>query len=147
MQSSLALLNFPFGLASQDTTLVVIFGFVICLVVIKQIFRFQRAKLWHDTARMAMEKGQPIPGGEPDKWTRGESFKHRFEWRFGQWYPWRLLSRGLGMIAIGIALYFALPVNNQAWALLPALIGVANLITWVFVSLRSDKSPDRDGPA
>ena len=94
-----------------------------------------------------MEKGQPIPGDDPDKWGRKDFFKHRWEFRIGQWYHWRYLSRGLVMIAVGIALYYALPVNNQAWALLPGLIGVANLITWVFVMLRSDKTPDRDGPA
>lgn len=148
MHPSLAfVINLPFGLANHDNTLVVIFGFVLCLVVIKQISRYQRARLWHDTARLAMEKGQPVPNGEPDKFARGEFPRRRFERHFARYDHWRYLRHGLVMIAIGVALYFALPPDGQAWALIPGLIGVANLLTWTFYLFRADKSRDRDDPA
>lgn len=54
-------------LADFDPTLlgflvpVATFSFVICIIFIKSLADTQRRKLWHETARLALEKGQPIP--------------------------------------------------------------------------------------
>lgn len=137
--------HLPFGFADHSSMLVVIFAFVICVVIIKQISRYQRARLWHETARLALEKGQPVPVEGLQKDPRDELRRNR-PIRLGCRDHWCYLRRGLVQLAIGVALYFALPEEGKAWALIPALIGVANLISWLIFSLRADKSDDRRDP-
>ncbi len=57
----------PLPLAEFDARLLGIlipvsgFAFVISILLIRSKIRMQRNKLWHETARLALEKGQPIP--------------------------------------------------------------------------------------
>ncbi|MBS0632986.1 MAG: hypothetical protein JSS11_13820 [Verrucomicrobia bacterium] len=143
-------LHLPFGFAPHVDMLVVIFAFVLCVIIIKQISRYQRAKMWHETARLALEKGQPLPDraddpgrgardyrgtGRCDRWNRWDRRDH-----------WGYLRRGLIQLAVGAALYFALSDESRVWALIPAFIGVANLVMWLIFALRADKSDDRRDP-
>ena len=60
---SLFLMNIPFfaDLNPEQLRLLIVFGFFIVLVAIRSFARFQRQKMWHDTVRAAIDKGQPIP--------------------------------------------------------------------------------------
>lgn len=120
-----------------DSNLVIIFAFVIVIVGIKRYFQWKRYQLWHETARIALEKGQPVPPGEPsgrDQWDRGY-------WR-GSWGPWGELRRGLVLLAVGAALYLALPEEAKPYAAIPAFIGVASLVIGLLSFLKSDKASD-----
>lgn len=135
-------IHLPFAFAPHVDVLVVIFAFVLCVIIIKQISRHQRARLWHETARLALEKGQPLPTDVTDRFTNGE-FRRRCAPRFGRQDHWCHLRRGLIQIAVGAALYFALD-EGRMWALIPGLIGVANLIAWAIFSLRPKQPEDRN---
>ena len=117
-----------------DSNLIIIFAFIIVLGAIKQYFRWKRTKLWHETARIALEKGQPLPKDSDCAWDR-RSTRNR------PWGAGRDLRRGLVLIAISAGLYLGLPGNN-AWAAIPGFIGIAFLIFGLFSFLQSDKSSD-----
>ena len=53
-----------------NADLVLVFLFVLAVVVIKQIASWHQRKLWHETARAALEKGQPLPFGDEDPLPR-----------------------------------------------------------------------------
>lgn len=121
--------NHPFYLDHHFFNLIVIFGFVLCLALIRRYFRYQRDKMWHETTRLALEKGQPLPAN----WSNnGWCGRGRF---------WDL-RRGLVLIAIGVALYYALPADSRLWAALPGFIGIAHLLFGLFSYFRSDSSSD-----
>jgi hypothetical protein len=119
-----------------DSNLVVIFAFIIISGIIKQYFRWKRAQQWHETARLALEKGQPLPKDELDC-ISNRGWKHDRPWRVS----WDV-RRGLVLIAVGTALYFALPAGVNLWAAIPAFIGVAFLLFGLFSFLQSDKPSD-----
>jgi hypothetical protein len=112
--------------------LVIIFSFVIVLCGLKQYFRWKRSQLWHETAQLALEKGQPLP---TNSWECGSNRGGRRSARCD-------VRRGIVFIAVGAALYFALPAGNNAWAAIPGFIGIAFLIFGLFSFLQSDKSAD-----
>ena len=122
---------------NYDMNLLVIFAFVIVIVGIKRYFQWKRHQLWHETARIALEKGQPIPSDEPIgcEWRGGRGWG-------GWWSPWFELRRGLVLLAVGAALYLALPDNGKAYAAIPAFIGAAMLLFGLFSFLKSDKPSD-----
>ena len=99
---------------SMVMTIVVIIGGLITA--------HHRQKLWHDTARLALEKGQPLPGREeetapPRPQTDGTG---------------RDLRTGLILVACGLSLYLFLgALLGPALALIgaiPGFIGVALLL-------------------
>lgn len=137
--------HLPFGFADHSSMLIVIFAFVLCVIIIKQISRYQRARLWHETARLALEKGQPLPTEVTGKLANGE-FQRRCATRFGRQDHWCYLRRGLIQLAVGAALYFAMD-EGRMWALIPGLIGVANLILWAIFSLRPKQPEDPRDPS
>jgi len=86
------------------------------------IIAHHRQKLWHDTARLALEKGQPLPAREeetapPRPQSDGTS---------------RDLRAGLILVACGLSLYLFLgALLGPALALIgaiPGFIGVALLL-------------------
>jgi hypothetical protein len=107
-----------FADSGHNATLVVIFLFVIVLASIRRIYQWQRDKLWHETARLALEKGQPLPPA----FNSGCYGR----WRGGRWW---ILRRGLVLIGVGIGLYFALPDHSRNYGAIPASIGAALLVT------------------
>jgi hypothetical protein len=87
-------------------------GIPIAIVVSALYFRHSRARMWHETARIALEKGQPIPtpppGGDPMKgpppsgspWAEWHRQRHQYN-------RWRDLRGGLILLAIGLAIYLS----------------------------------------
>ncbi|HZP59699.1 MAG TPA: DUF6249 domain-containing protein [Opitutaceae bacterium] len=116
--------------------LLVIFGFIICLALIRRYFWYRQEKMWHETTRLALEKGQPLPAN----WSKQG-------WCGGRWGSSWEIRRGLILIAVGVALFFALPTDSRLWGALPAFIGVAHLLFGLFAALRSGPSDsNRDLP-
>lgn len=99
-----------------------IFAFVIVIVAIANWRRFRQEKLWHDTARLALEKGQPLPAGmTPDNLSASCR-------RGGRNRPWNDLRGGLVLIAVGTGVYLAIPGPARLWGFMPGMIGVALLV-------------------
>lgn len=104
--------------------LLTIFLFVLAIIVINRIFWFRRTKLWHETARLALEKGQPVP----NIWDGCSSWRSRGGWGGRAWD----FRRGLVLIAVGCGLYLGLAeVHPSArfFAAIPAFMGVALLVS------------------
>lgn len=122
---------------NHDSTLVTVFAFILVLAIIRRVFRLYQTKLWHDTARLALEKGLPLPPPlEP--WDRGCS-------RSSRGFGWWDIRRGLVLLAVGGALYLALPEQQKMYALIPTFLGIASLIFGGLALARPDKMDvDRD---
>ncbi len=110
--------------------------FTILLIFFGLKFVQRRQELWHETARIALEKGQPLPPMPRDM----QNEKHPDENND--------LRTGLVMIATGAGLYlffatFIPPLRLVA--AIPGFIGVALLLYGLgkAFSGRKDKSPDR----
>lgn len=114
----------------------VIFSMVLIIVVAGQYFKNQDQKLWHETARIALEKGQPIPGApanirealdkktEPRAAGRGD------------------VKAGLILIAIAAGLYLGGGEMNvpTAGVYIPGFIGVALLCNALIIYLTTNKN-------
>jgi hypothetical protein len=114
-------MHFPllaFASESLDTNQIVVFCFVAVIVAIGSFSRWQRQKLWHETARVAIEKGQPMPPA----FTLG-----RWGWMGRGW----ALYRGAIWIAVGIGMLLVKSTGAQKWAPLPICIGVALLVVGI----------------
>ena len=133
---------------NNEEGLYLIFGFVLCLILIMSFFRYQRAKMWHETARIAIEKGQPVPsawdmgrmGGRMRRWGGGP-------WNF--WSPWWEIRRGLVLLAVSAGLYYSMGERTHGWIAIPACIGAVYLLLGLIGLMRGDpKGPDdhRDPP-
>jgi hypothetical protein len=112
-------------------------GMLISIVVIVGglIIAHHRQKLWHETARLALEKGQALPAqldeapqSQPRQRTVG---------------PGRDLRAGLILIAVGAGLYLFLgTLVGQALGLvgaIPGFIGVALLLYALLSTLFNSK--------
>lgn len=114
----------------------IVFAFILCLVLIGRYFRFRREKMWHETTRLALEKGQPLPAN----WSEAHS-------RCGRGGASWDIRRGLVLIAVGAALAIALHPHERLWAAVPGFIGIAFLLFGLFASGRSGSSgSNRDLP-
>lgn len=106
-------------------------------------FEHQRKKLAHDVARLALEKGQPVP---PD--FAGE--EHRRPHRPGSELNHHDLRGGLVLIGVGAGVYLFLDaVADQKVALLatvPGFIGIALVVNWILVRLLTRKQTDNNPP-
>jgi hypothetical protein len=109
-------------------------------------FNHRKRAMWHETARLALEKGQPIPEQSPDSggnWfgsaNQTENKDIAANRRRG------LLISGLVNVAVGAGLFIAL-VNmaKQAayFAAIPFFIGVALLIAAALDGLLVSKNKD-----
>jgi len=104
---------------------VIAFVFICAIFIIIRYFRYRSQKMWHETVRLALEKGQPLPANWSDYgWGGG-----------GRLWD---LRRGLVLIAVGAALYYILPESSRLWAALPGFIGIAFLLFGLFSFRRSD---------
>ena len=113
-----------FNLHGQEHEMI-LFAFICAIVVIGRYFRYRSQKMWHETVRLSLEKGQPLPANWSDYgWCGG-----------GRLWD---LRRGLVLIAVGAALYYALPEDSRLWAALPGFIGIAFLLFGLFSFRRSD---------
>ena len=107
----------------------------ISLVAMSLYFKHRQRQMWHETARLALEKGQPIPTqGAPDAFRDrphggGTDLNHHD------------LRGGLVLMAVGLGLYWFIgPVGY-----IPGFIGVAlvvyALISRIFPAKKSDNPP------
>ena len=93
-------------------------------------FHFQRQKLWHETMRVSLEKGVPLPPTfTPDQ--RG--IERDCDGRWGRRRPFRDLRTGLILVAVGLALSFQMSggnrINWHSGGIIPLYIGCAFLIS------------------
>jgi len=123
--------------------LALIFGFVIVIVAIRSWRRIRQQKLWHETLRLSLEKGQPLP---PDALSYGAGGGLACG-RGLRGRPWCDIRRGLIWIAAGLALYYALPGEHHVWSLVPMFVGAAFLVCGLIGILRSDNTPDQKDPS
>ena len=90
------------------------------IVVTALYFQHQRQKLWHETARVALEKGQPLPPGGPDGHdSLGQP--RRADGRHD-------LRAGLILLGVGAGLFMFFPRQANFIGAIPAFVGVALLI-------------------
>lgn len=98
-------------------------------------FHHRRQALWHETARLALEKGQPLPA-MPDDVNHGDSGRKKNEDSD--------FRSGLVLVAVGAGLYFFLGAfigRGLAYVgLIPGFIGVALLVYAAFRTLTASKS-------
>jgi uncharacterized protein DUF6249 len=118
------------GLLVSVVAIITPFAFLTTIVVIKLINSRKRAELQHETIRLALEKGQPLPAellNGPVTTEKKPKPNDRKD--------------GLILIAVGTGIYFFLSavgnstdkplIESARWAgLIPGLIGVAMIISW-----------------
>lgn len=116
--------------------------FVVAIIAIKKNAETQRQKLWHETARIALEKGQPVPFVPPAS-AEGEKKQPQNSTN-------RDVRAGLILLSIGAALYLGSKEINFAPGLfafyIPTFIGVALLLNAVF-SFVLGKKQDNNKPS
>ncbi len=101
-----------------------VFGFTALMIAIVAYGRFRNQRLRHETIRLAIEKGQPLPADVLDPVRRRDP-------RTAD------LRRGLVLLALGLGaglfLYFAnppgAPEHTRAVGFVPGLMGVAYLVS------------------
>jgi hypothetical protein len=125
-------------LSEHEWTLFAIFGFVALIVLMKTVFRMQRQKLWHETARAAIDKGQPLPPA-PAYW----SGYGMWGWCGGPW-AW---GRGLIWVAFGVGLYFVDSSGARKWAPLPICVGAAMFAVGLIQAFCSKKNDNSGNPS
>jgi hypothetical protein len=125
------------------------FGMLIPMVIVPVAlyFKHQRERLWHETARIALEKGQPVPLVVGDDEQAIQAPRPRNDLRAGliliavsvglMLQPWRFdgVGHSFNPIAFGAAI--------------PGCIGVALLLNASITALLSKKNTDanRKDPA
>ena len=100
-----------------------IFAFVIAVVAIANWRRVSQQRLWHETARIALEKGQPLPEGLTADMLAGPGLR-----KCGPNRSWNDFKGGLVLIGVGTGIYLAIPGPARLWGFMPGMIGVALLV-------------------
>jgi hypothetical protein len=114
----------------------IVFGLPIAIVALVQTFRLRRQKLAHETMRLMIEKGMPVP---PELINPPPPAKP----------PKSDLRRGLIWLALGGGLMILLKkVGDEPglWTLglIPALIGGAYLLCWIIGRSRERREAGRE---
>jgi len=142
---------------SEFVFLIPITGMILAgiIIVAGLVFKYCERRLWHETTRAALEKGQPLPPypGEQaqditksrQKFAMSQMAAHhrcgRSRWR-------RDLREGLVLLAIGLAVYVARPPGwTPGWDLaiyIPGFIGVALFLNALFSAIFSPKETETD---
>ncbi|QYM80042.1 hypothetical protein K0B96_05325 [Horticoccus luteus] len=114
----------------------------VLIVFLSMYFAHERRRLWHDTARVALEKGQPLPPALQQADDRSRR-------RCG---PRNDLRSGLILLAVSFGLYYGLRDVGSGPQLIGAYItggiGVALLLNGLLTALfrRNNPSTDLDRP-
>jgi len=121
---------------------IAVFFFVLLIIVASLYFKNQDQKMWHETARIALEKGQPIPGAPANI---REALDKKPEPRASGRCD---LKAGLILIAIAAGLYFGGGEMHMptAGVYIPGFIGVALLINALIIYLTTKKTPENTSP-
>lgn len=135
------------GLGAMELVIIVgICGVIVggIMGILGMFFDYQRKKLAHDVARLALEKGQPVP-------SEFAAEEHRGPHRSGTDRNHRDLRGGLVLMGVGAGVYlFLAAVSDNRVALLgavPGFIGVALVLYWLLVRLMSPKQDNPPPPA
>lgn len=104
-------------------------------------FHHQRQRLWHETARIALERGQPVPprdsyGSDDDDKTDGTKNRANHDVR-----------GGLVLIAVGAGLWLMLggiAGNLRYVGAIPGFIGVALLLYALLAAVFGRKNPPQN---
>lgn len=133
----LAFLNLePWSVAILIPVAGMIFAGVI--IVCTMYYNNRRRELWHETARLALEKGQPLPALPNDD----EPHRRRHDDRGND------IRDGLICIGVGLGLYLFLGsfIGRSLGYVgaIPGFIGVALLLHGVFAAFTRRKNPDHD---
>ncbi|MBC7369411.1 MAG: hypothetical protein H7343_21805 [Undibacterium sp.] len=115
----------------------VVFTTAAVIFFIALYFGNQRRRQWHETARIALEKGQPIPA------MPMQGGRVRAEERMGG--PRNDIRAGLVLIAVGFGLYFGFTTGELRGvpliaAYVPGFVGVALLVNGIITALGSPKN-------
>jgi hypothetical protein len=119
---------------SDLNPLIIVFSFIILMILIRRFFQWQRHKLWHETARLALEKGQPITSAGPDPEVQSWRSWRR---RRGATFDFR---RGLILLAVSAGMYFSGHGHVRDYVLIPAFIGAAFLVMGIISLCTTDKT-------
>ena len=114
----------------------IIFTAGVAIVFIALYFYNQRRRQWHETVRIALEKGQPIPT------ALMQGAGTRVEERVGT--PRNDIRAGLILIAVGCGLYFGFTTGELRGvpliaAYVPGFIGVALLVNGIIMAVSRSK--------
>lgn len=124
---------------------VVIFALAAVIALTAMYYHHRREALWHETARVALEKGQKLPPRPGEEALRQEQLqKHGAT-------PATDLRAGLVLVATGIGLYLFLGAflgRGLAFVgAIPFCIGIAMIIYALGSLLFARKNPPQDPPS
>lgn len=115
--------------SEHDWKLLIIFAFVAVIIGMRTLSRMQRQKLWHETARAAIDKGQPLPPTFAGRYRMWGRYAEPFVW-----------CRGLVWIAVGVGLRLVGSDGVRDWAPLPICVGAALLVIGLIQALWANKN-------
>ena len=104
-------------------------------------YRNQRRRMWHETARLAIEKGQPLPPHLEEMDTASYSGG-------GKSHKGNDLRSGLILLGVGAGLYFGFLETGKSGfnvgASITGFIGIALLVNALITALTSRKSSETE---
>jgi hypothetical protein len=140
----------PFAAFLEGRTLIAIIIPVVAIAlggviaVCGMYFHHQQKKMLHDTARLALERGQPIP---PELVSELSDTAHHSSAQ--RTHPRNDIRSGVILIAVGVGLYLffeTMSLHNLRFVgAIPGFIGVALLLLGIFDSLFARKKSAPDG--
>ena len=103
------------------------FGLILAIIGLVSWARFRRNRMMHETVRLMVEKGQPIP---PEMFRENQKLPA----------PAPTLRKGIIWTALGLGLtgFFMIGSGNWGIGLIPLCIGLGYLLAW---KLESDSKP------
>ena len=137
---------FGFSIGQLTGLIIPIAGIILAgvITVSGMYFHNRRREMWHETARIALEKGQPLPPLGPDRDDDEETAKDP-----GTHHDVR---GGMVLIAVGAGLWLMLGAMSNTLryiGAIPGFIGVALLLYALLATIfgRKDRQPPHDPSA
>lgn len=112
------------------------------IVVSGMYFHNRRREMWHETARIALEKGQPVPPLDPDD----REDEHEPAKRGPTHHD---IRGGMILIAVGAGLWLmfgSFADKLRFIGAIPAFIGVALLLYALLATMFGPKNPPQNPP-